>query len=152
MCGSGSDLESRRELLETTRRELGTACHKLEEPSHLFLGKTADYSPEPRYYLLKLGTASTAHSMLFQVLKVHSPHATHQQLENIKSSELCYISPRRWRCGWPLPSKHVLFAPCLLKFSIQHLLIRKILCHSDGYMLPVYLSSQHSLIKKILAT
>ena len=127
MCGSCSDLESRRELLETTRRELGTARHKLEKPSHLFLGKTADYSPEPRYYKLKPGAASTAHSMLFQVLKVHSSHATHQQLENAQwlnectqdnhdmpwnkgilsllnqANHVLYIAPKRWRCSWVPP-------------------------------------------------
>ena len=77
---SWGDSEARFQFLEATWRKLGTAGNKLEQPSHLFLGETTNYSPKPRQNFLKSDIVSSAlinHTIVFEIIKADFVHTTH---------------------------------------------------------------------------
>ena len=81
VCGCRRDLEFGVEFFESTRRQLGTAGHKLQESRHFFLREVTDDDPEPRDHLLEAGVDAHAHHRVFlEVLVTDSLCATHKQL------------------------------------------------------------------------
>ena len=81
MSGCRRDLKFGTELLEAARRQLGTACHKLQQSGHFLLSEVANDDPEPRDDSLEGGvTAGADHCMLLEVIVADCLCATYEKL------------------------------------------------------------------------